>query len=213
MSPSGLYAERVEVAKSFDNLFMLGLVLDGDSHLTSVKFDETEKCLSELQPIVNSQDSRQITKRSDIVVMSVGGAPFDGTLTRAVEAFPAGLAALKKEGALIVTAECAEGHGGGQFYEWCSEHKEPRHLETRLRHHFSYSGFKASFLARVLQTHRVYLVSTIPDHYVESNFGMRASSTVNGALQTAQRSHGSDSTISVIPSACRIIPKQTENPQ
>jgi nickel-dependent lactate racemase len=127
-----------------------------------------------------------------------------------VEAFPTGLNAVKKEGVLIVAAECGDGHGGGQFYEWSAEHKEPRYLESRLRHRFSYDGFKASFLGRILQTHRVYLVSTIPDHYVENVFGMRPAATVNAALQTAQRTHGSDSTISVIPNACRAVPKLAE---
>jgi nickel-dependent lactate racemase len=65
-------------------------------------------------------------------------------------------------------------------------------------------------LARVLQTHRIYLVSTIPDYYVEHVFGMRPSPTVNAALQTAQRAHGSDSTISVIPNALRVNSKPSD---
>jgi nickel-dependent lactate racemase len=142
--------------------------------------------------------------------MSVGGTPFDATLARAVETFPAGINVVKRDGVLVVAAECGEGHGGTQFYEWSAEHKEPRYLESRLRHRFSYDGFKASFLERILQTHRVYLVSTIPDHFVENVFGMRPAVTVNAALQTAQRAHGSDSTISVIPNASRVAPIQPE---
>jgi nickel-dependent lactate racemase len=189
---------------------MLGLALDGESRPTTIKFDETEACLGALEPTVNELYSKQVTKRADILVMSVGGTPFDATLARAVESFPTALNALKKGGALIVAAECGGGHGGGQFYEWSADHKEPRYLDSRLRHRFSYDGFKASYLARILQAHRVYLVSTIPDHYVENVFGMRPAATVNAALQSAQRAHGSDSTISVIPNACRATPKQPE---
>jgi len=202
-----LHSERVEVAKSFDSLFALGLALDAESRPTALKLGGIEDCLTTLKPMVDELYSKQVSKRCEILVMSAGGAPFDSTLSRAVESLPTGLSALKKDGALIVAAECGEGHGGGQFYEWASERKEPRHLESRLRHHFSYEGFKASFLARVLQTHRIYLVSTIPDYYVEHVFGMRASPTVNAALQTAQRAHGSDSTISVIPKALRVTSK------
>ena len=205
-----LHLERLEIAKSFDNLFMLGLALDAASRPATLVFDEVEGCLRALEPIVDDLYSQQITKRADILVMSAGGAPFDETLASAVETFPTGLSAVKKEGVLIIAAECADGHGGGQFYEWSAEHKEPRYLESRLRHRFSYDGFKASFLSRILQTHRVYLVSTIPDHYVENVFGMRAATTVNAALQTAQRTQGSDSMISVIPNACRAAPKQPE---
>lgn len=206
-----IHMRRIETAKALGNLFALGLILNSELRATAVIFDGIENCLRALEPIVDNAYSKQATKRAEIVVMSSGGVPFDVTLARAVEAFPTGLNALRKEGALIVAAECGEGHGGGQFYEWSAEGKEPRYLESRLRHHFNYSGFKASFLGRILQTHRVYLVSTIPDHYVETIFSMKPAATVNAALQSAQRALGSDSTISVIPNGCRVITKQPES--
>jgi nickel-dependent lactate racemase len=205
MGPDNLRAERIDVAKSFDNVYVLGLVFDAELRPAALNLGDVEGCLRTLEPIVNQLYSKQVTKRSDILVMSAGGAPYDATLAGAVEALPAALNALKKDGALIVAAECGGGHGGGQFYDWASEHKEPRYLESRLRHRFSYDGFKASFLARTLLSHRMYLVSTIPDHYIEHVFGVRPSPTVNAALQTAQRAHGSDSSISVIPNASRVI--------
>ena len=208
--PTDLHKERVEISKSFDSIFALGLGLDAELRVQSVVFDTMGNSLASLEPIVTEAYSKQVTKRADILVMSAGGAPFDSTLDRSIESFPAGLEALKRDGALIVAAECGEGHGGRQFYEWSSEHKEPRYLESRLRHHFSYDGFKASFLGRTLQTHRVYLVSTIPDHYVENVFSMRPAPTVNAALQSAQRAHGADSTISIIPNACRVTPRPLE---
>ena len=206
-----IHGRRIEIAKAVGNLFALGLTLNSELNATAVIFDEIENCLRTLEPIVNNVYSKQVTMRAEIVVMSSGGMPFDVTLARAVEAFPTGLNALRKEGALIVAAECGEGHGGGQFYEWSAEGMEPRYLESRLRHHFNYSGFKASFLGRILQTHRLYLISTIPDHYVETIFGMKPAATVNAAFQSAQRALGSDSTISVIPNGCRLITKQQDS--
>jgi nickel-dependent lactate racemase len=205
-----LHKDRLEIAKSFDNVFALGLVLDTELRASSVVFDTMEGSLASLEPIVSGAYLKQITKRADILVMSAGGAPFDATLDRSVESFPAGVSVLKRDGALIVAAECGQGHGGGQFYEWSTEHKEPRYLESRLRHHFNYNGFKASFLGRTLQNHRVYLVSTIPDHYVENIFDMKPAPTVNAALQSAQRTHGSQCTISVIPNASRVRPRLLE---
>ena len=205
-----LHKERLEIAHTFDNTFALGLGLDAELQASSVVFDTFEGSLASLEPIVSQAYLKQITNRADILVMSAGGAPFDSTLDRSVESFPVGINALKRDGALIVAAECEQGHGGGRFYEWCTEHKEPRYLESRLRHHFSYDGFKAAFLGRTLQSHRVYLVSTIPDHYVESVFDMKPAPTVNAALQSAQRTHGSQSMISVIPNALRVTSKLIE---
>ena len=210
MTLEGIHNERVEIAQSFENLWALGLVLDDSLIPTTVRFGEFDACLNSLQPVVDECYSKQISKRTDIMIISPGGAPYDATLNRAVEAFPAGLTGLKKGGALIVAAECGRGYGGGQFYEWCSEHKEPRYLESRLRHRISYDGFKAAYFGRAVQNHRVYFVSTVPDHYVEDVFGMRPASTVNAALQTAQRALGSDSIVSVIPNASRVIVKQAQ---
>ena len=212
-SPAELHRERIEIAESFENLFALGLGLDVELRASVLVFDMISKSLASLEPIITESCSKQITKRAEILVMSVGGAPFDSTLNRSVDTLPAGLSALKKEGALIIAAECEQGHGGGRFYEWSSEHKEARYLESRLRHQFSYDGFKAAFLGRALQNHRVYLVSTIPDHYVESIFQMKPAPTVNAALQSAQRTHGSDSTITVIPNASRVTPRLLEEPK
>ena len=208
-----LHKERLEIASSFDNLFALGFALDANLRTATVVFNRIDDSLASLEHLVSETCTKDITKRADIVVMSAGGVPFDSTLDRSIESFPAGLKALKRDGALIVAAECGQGHGGRQFYEWSSEHKEPRHLEARLRHHFSYDGFKAAFLGRTLQTHRVYLVSTIPDHYVESVFDLKPAPTVNAALQSALRVLGSDSTISILPNASRVSPRLLEATQ
>ena len=174
-----IYKERVEIAQSIPDLFALGIVLDPEIRPTNVAFGGVDECLTNLTASVDELYSRPITKRADIVVMGAGGSPFDQSLLEAVEILPAGLSALKKGGTLIVAAECSKGHGNTEFYEWSSEHKEPRHLETRLRHHFNYNGFKASFLSRTLEAHKVCLVSTIPDYYVENIFQMKSATTVN----------------------------------
>jgi nickel-dependent lactate racemase len=202
-----LRKERFEITNLVGDVFALGVILDSDKTPVQVALGSITDSLSTLQDASQNLFPRNVTKPADIVVMSAGGTPQDESLLQAVETFPAGLAVLKRNGALIVAAECGKGHGDTEFYEWCAERKEPRHLETRLRHRFNYNGFKAAFLKRTLETHRIYLVSTIPDHYVENIFGMKTARTANAALQTAQRALGSDSTISVIPDASRVIPR------
>jgi len=61
-----------------------------------------------------------------------------------------------------------------------------------------------------LEAHRVCMVSTLPDYYVENVFRLKSATTVNAALHNAQRMQGSDSTITVIPDAARVIPMQIE---
>ncbi len=202
--------ERLRITNAVEDVYALGYVLNAELAPAKVSLGNMNSCMKELKPTLDDVCSWEIKKFADIAVISAGGMPKDESLLRAVEAFPSGLGILKRDGAMIVAAECTGGHGGGDFYGWCTERKEPRHLEARLRHNFNYEGFKAAFLMRALENHRIYLVSTVPDHYVENVFGMRAAQTVNAALQTLQRSLGSDSTISVIPDASRVIPKRTQ---
>jgi nickel-dependent lactate racemase len=208
---SDLYMERVNVANSFRNLFALGFVLDADLSPVKITLGSFQGCLRDLAKVVQDVCLRKVERAADIVVMSAGGKPSDESLLTAADTLPAAVPALKRDGVLILAAECPSGHGNTEFYQWCAEHKEPRYLEARLKHNFNYHGFKAAFLLRTLENHRIYLVSTIPDHYVQDVFGMRAAPTINSALQTVQRSLGSDSKISVIPDATRVTLTRAES--
>lgn len=203
-----LRLERLDVARALGDLFVIGYVLDGDSSAANICLGTIDQCIPQLERTMRDLSVVQIQKPADIIVMSAGGAPSDETLRRAVETFPTGLAALRREGAMIVVAECGKGHGDTEFYKWSAERKEPRHLETRLRHRFNYHGLKAALLSRALQTRRIYLVSTVPDDYVKNVFGMRPAQTVNSALLAAQRAIGGDAIVSVIPDASRVVPQK-----
>jgi len=207
---SDLYRERVDIASSFKNLFALGFVTDADLSPAKITLGSLQSCLRDLGKVVQDVCLRKIDRAADIVVMGAGGKPWDETLLTAADALPAAVPAIKRDGVLIAAAECPLGHGDTEFYRWCEDHKEPRYLEARLKHSFNYPGFKAASLLRMLESHRIYLVSTIPDHYVQGVFGMRAAPTINSALQTVQRSLGSDSTISVIPDATRVTLARVE---
>ena len=206
MDPRELHNERLAVASLLPNAYAYGYVLKRDLSVADLSLGPFNETVDRLSKVVDEAAKVEVKKAADIVIMSAGGMPLDETLLRAVEYFPAGLAILKKNGALIVAAECPLGHGDTDFFAWSNEHKEARHLEARLRRRFNYYGWKAAHLMRTLTTHRVYLVSTIPDHYVEHTFGLRAAKTMNGALQSAQRAIGADSSITVIPNASQVIP-------
>jgi nickel-dependent lactate racemase len=211
-----LYKERAEVGNTIPNLFVLGYTLPDGINPADITCGRFQESLMALEGSVHDRFTKSFTKKADIVVIGAGGTPNDATLSRAIEALPAGLSALKKNGSLIFAAECENGHGNGEFYEWSAEGKEARYLEARIHRRLNYNGLKASLLRRALDAHRIYLVSTLPDHYVESIFRMRASRSISAALQTVQRVQGSESSISIVPNGSRLIaefiePQKTES--
>ncbi|HXY82611.1 MAG TPA: lactate racemase domain-containing protein [Candidatus Saccharimonadales bacterium] len=205
MIPADLHKERLDIAYKLPHLYALGFVLNEDRSLARMAFESFQICVKNLEELLREYCTRTVEKLADIVIISAGGKPTDETLLRAVEYLPSALSILKRNGAIIVAAECSAGHGNTEFHAWSSEKKEARHLDARLRHAFNLNGWKAACLARAVQNHRVYLISTIPDHHVESAFGLKPAKTVNAALLSAQRALGNDSKISVIPDPTAII--------
>ena len=206
MDPHDLIKERLEVASSLQNIYGLGFVLNSELSPIEITLDRLSETVAKLSGTIQRASAIQASRSADIVVMSTGGMPLDESLLTAIESFPPGLSVLKRNGALIVAAECSLGHGDTDFFAWTKEHKEARHLEARLRHRFNYYGWKAAYLLRVLNSHRVYLTSTIPDHHLEHTFGLKPAKTMNAAIQSAQRALGADASISVIPNASQVIP-------
>jgi len=209
MEPHDLIKERLELASSLRNIYGLGFVLGPELTPIEISLDKFSETVAKLTETIRRVSTIQASRSVDIVVMSAGGSPLDESLLTAVESFPSGLSVLKRNGALIVAAECSLGHGDTDFYAWAKEQKEARHLETRLRHRFNYPGWKTAYLLRALNSHRIYLASTIPDHHLEHTFGLKPAKTMNAAVQAAQRALGSDASISVIPNASQVIPTIT----
>jgi nickel-dependent lactate racemase len=207
-SMSNLHKERLMIAGLVSDVFALGWVLGAEGTPLHLAFGSLPESLSTLENAIQTVCGKDVAKPADIVVISAGGVPQDETLLQVIETFPLGISALKRNGILIVAAECCKGHGDAEFYAWSAERKEARYLEARLRHRFNYNGYQAAYLRRIVDTHKVYLSSTIPDHYVEHIFGMKAAATANAALQSAQRTIGSNASVSVIPDAGRVFFRQ-----
>lgn len=204
-TPIDVHKERLEIALQLSDLFALGFVLNENRSLARIALGPFQPCINQLEGVIREYCTKSVEKAADIVIMSSGGTPTDETLLRAVENFPNAFSILKRNGALIVAAECSSGPGSGEFYAWSAEKKEARYLEARLRHTFNFNGWKAAYLARAVQNHRIYLISTIPDHHVENIFGLKPAKTVTAALLSAQRALGNDSKISVIPDPTSVI--------
>jgi len=209
MDPHELVKERLDVTSSLRNLYCLGFVLNSELAPIEIVLDKFCETVVKLSETIRRVSSIQASRAVDIVVMSSGGMPLDESLLTAIESFPSGLSVLKRNGAMIIAAECSQGHGNTDFYAWAKEQKEARHLEARLRHRFNYYGWKAAYLSRALSSHRIYFVSTIPDHHLEHTFGLKPAKTMNAAVQSAQRLLGNDASISVIPNGSQVNPSIT----
>ena len=119
---------------------------------------------------------------ADIVVVSAGGAPFDQSFYSASLALLNAAQAAKKNGTLILLAECSTGLGAEAFSQLAQVSEK-----SEFKRRYMYGAESLMEVKNVLKNNRVFLVSALPGYIVES-LGMEparnANETYARAVQT-----------------------------
>ena len=151
-------------------------------------------------------------EKSQIVIASAGGSPYDRDLYHACAWLEGALRVVKDDGAIILVAECPGAYGNKTFYEWTKNFRELKEIQSEIRKKYALGSEVAYQLLKAREKAKIYLVSVMPDYYASSVFKLRTARTTNGALQSAQRVLGKDSKIMVLPYAPMTFPVQEEKP-
>ena len=144
-----------------------------------------------------------LERKADIIISSAGGAPWDQSLFDASQAAIMAASCCKDHGIIILVAECTDGAGGfpsaGLAVRASRGHPAQGQRALNLEKLVEYS------LQKLAAEHRVYLVSTLPEHQA-SRHGLLAAKSVGSALQRAIRHAGKDATVTLIPYGCHTAP-------
>lgn len=148
----------------------------------------------------------QVERKADIVFSSSGGNPHDRNLYRASIGVANTLDLLKRDGTLVLVAECLESYGDEAFYTAMRRFRRPESLEKDLKRNFTIGGYVAYRLMRAMKRVRMHLVSVLPDYYALEVFGFRTHRTVNEALRYALDEAGRNAKITAVTSGNTIVP-------
>jgi nickel-dependent lactate racemase len=116
------------------------------------------------------------------------------------------LGAVKREGTIILVAECTRGVGDSNFLEYARKFPERKELSTELRYRFKLGGHVNLFLQEALEKCRVQIVSILPELFVRDTFGLKPSQTASEAVQKAIRVEGKESKILIVPRGDFTVP-------
>ncbi|MEM2913228.1 MAG: lactate racemase domain-containing protein [Candidatus Bathyarchaeia archaeon] len=168
---------------------------------------EMEKAYSEAARSADALYKVQVERKVDAVFASPGGSPYDANLFEACKCLENSLRAVRRNGILVLVAECFDGYGDPDFYEATSKFREdPLSLEKSLRKRFSIGGFMAYRFLKASRKFDICMVSAIPDYYVSEKLGLKVFRAANEALNYALEKSGRKSKISVIPRGNLTIP-------
>lgn len=149
-------------------------------------------------------------KPADIVITSNGGAPLDQNLYQCVKSMTAAEASCREGGAIIVCAECADGHGGEGFYNSLKDCESAAALYAQFmatpQDKTLPDQWESQILARIFMHHPVIFVSRPEMKEMIEEMKMRYAPTLDEAVSMA-KSWGLES-ITVIPNGVSVVVRE-----
>ena len=197
--------DSLEAAKLAGPFYSLSFLPDGMGGVTSAIAGELESVFREGVSRYRQIHGSKIERKLDIVIVSAGSV-FGADLYHAVRVVSNVLGAVKREGTVILVAECARGIGDSNFLDYARRFPERKELSTELRFRFKLGGHVNLFLHEALEKCRIQLVSILPELFARDTFGLKPSQTATEAVQKAIRVEGKESKIIIVPRGDFTVP-------
>lgn len=144
-----------------------------------------------------------------ITVVSNGGYPMDQNIYQAVKGLTSAEATNKVGGVIVMVAGLADGTGGKGFYNNLAKVRTPKEFLDRASHtdhsHTVPDQWQSQVLARILNQHRVIMVSDLIQPEIVTNMHMEHARTFDEALQRAYEIEGKNAKVAVIPNGLAVI--------
>ena len=185
--------------------FILNAIVDSNHRLVDAVAGDAIQAHRWGCRILARRDAVTIDRKTDIVVVSSGGKPFDLNLYQAQKALENAGAVVRDGGIVIWVAECSEGYGNPTFERWMRQARTPEQVMDRIARRFILGGHKAAAIASVLLRAEVYLVSAMGG-LLQDSCGIVNFSNLDNALQAALEKVGAHPSFAVLPHGSSTFP-------
>jgi len=146
----------------------------------------------------------KIKEKADLVIASCGGYPLDINFIQTHKSLEHSKNALKKDGVLILLAECKDGIGNKTFLNWF-DYKDLNDFEMALRKNFEVNGQTAYSTLLKAKEYKIILVSSLSKEVVEK-MSMIPAANIDEALDIAFSLTGKNPSTYIIPHGAKTLP-------
>ena len=206
LSTNPLRADIEEAADICGVDFILNVVLDEHKKIIKAVSGDVTKAHRAGCAFLDNLYEKKIPERSDIVLVSQGGAPKDLNLYQTQKALDNAKHAVKKGGIIILVGACQEGLGERVFEDWIMRAEKPQDLIDWVRTDFKLGGHKAAAIAMVLENADIYLVSKMDPDLVRKSF-LTPFESVQAAYDAAVAKLGAEASVIVMPYGGSTLPR------
>lgn len=206
-----VHEDMLEAVRMVRPVFSINLVVSGSGQYLGILCGDREKAWEASCRLVDQVFGAEIPAAYDMVIASAGGYPKDINLYQGSKTLINAMQAVKPGGEVIFLAECREGGGPPEFFDWIAPQQEGR-LDRALRDGFTIAGYIFYAICEMAgKAHISMLTSLNPAQAAAMNISAFSS------LDELQRSlRFSGKRVLVLPNGGgvvpRIQPKNSERP-
>ncbi len=205
--------DMIEASQMAGLTLSVNLVYDRMGNLASVRAGAPEE--SWLQAV---EDAKQLaltayTEAGDVVIVSAGGYPFDLTLYDAVDSLFAASRVCRRDGVIVLVAECSQGVGPKGFVEGISQSGSQADALLRIQTGYSDGMEKSRYFWRILENHRLVICSRLRRSHVEERLYADAVKDPQEALELAKNYAGIRPKVTVIECGNMTYPSYVSKEQ
>lgn len=140
LSGNPVHEDMMEAARMVSPAFGINIISTPEGKHSHIICGDWEKAWTKSCEIVHEAFSIPIKEKADIVIASCGGYPKDINLYQGIKTLLNMSYAVKQGGTMIFLAECSEGGGSPDFFDWRIPLKDGI-LDKALRDSFSIAGY------------------------------------------------------------------------
>jgi nickel-dependent lactate racemase len=197
-------SDMFDASKLAGPIYNIALVPDGFGGVDSVFSGELETSFKEATSRYLQLHSPRIDRKPDIIVLPAGQT-LGMDLYHSVRILSNSWDIARKDGTLILAAECSKGLGDLSFLDYSRKFEDRKTLSSELRRHFKLGAHVSLLLKEALERNRIQLVSVLPDHYVRM-FNLKSAKTASAAVLSSIRAEGKDAKILIITRGDLTLP-------
>jgi nickel-dependent lactate racemase len=192
--------EVLEAVKLGGIDFAVNLVMNYNDQLLDAQAGSFEESWGKSITGLRGSYEVEVKGNADIAIVSAGGHRYDRSFYSAVWAIDNASKIIKKNGSIILLAECVDGLGAEAFTS-LARVEELNEFERR----YSLGADALQMVKKLLRNNRIILVTAMPRYLVEP-LGIEVFRTANEAYNMVVSSRRGRKTM-VIPYGCSTIPK------
>ena len=186
--------------------FSLNIVPNPERNLVAAYAGDFEESFVNASKLSRSISEARIEKKSDIILVSAGGLPWDSNLVSALNAVDMVQSAVKDNGTIILLAECSNGHGSEVLMNLITKYGTSKDLFRVIRKQYSLGAEVVYKYMKNLEKNQITLVSALPSYYSRKQFRLSTANTINEALEMVLKKTGRKSKVAVFPQGSNTIP-------